>query len=469
MTPVLNGLLGELVVKVVAAAATQLVVGRGDGSRETAATLGSTFGRSGGTAGWSRSSRRRRARASPAVPSSHWNSPSSTPSPSRRRGRRRSPWLSPGAPSCPSPCSPSSGSGGPDPSTGTTPRPRRLPPAVRDRAGRLDTVDVSHPRSFQGRLDRADRPGARTGVTPAETTGYPAGAEPTRTPLRPDTRVSIAAADTGSMAPRPQRIAATGRYHLYAHWPVAPEALRASVPDPLTLDTYDGSAGLGITPFLMSGLRPRRLPARVGISFPELHLRTYVRHGGTPGVFLFGLDIGNRLVAALARRVSGVPYHPAAATVRPVGIEVRYASRRRGDERVRFAATDRQRSRAGPTPTPSSAGSPPATGCTVARSTGRWSGRTSRSGPELRPARATIPRTRWRRSRASRSTTPLLDYDQRLHYPGALELTTSMATPDRRSRRPDAVIRAACRTGSGRARSGRIGSDRVVADEVGSS
>jgi hypothetical protein len=76
-------------------------------------------------------------------------------------------------------------------------------------------------------------------------------------------------------------------------------------------------------------------PAWAGVSFPELHLRTYVEAGDVPGLFLFSVEVGSRPVAALARRVSRIPYHPARMRVRPRGTEVRYESHRRGrDERI---------------------------------------------------------------------------------------------------------------------------------------
>ncbi len=43
---------------------------------------------------------------------------------------------------------------------------------------------------------------------------------------------------------------------LFMHWPVPEGALRPWIPSPLSLDTFDGSAWLGITPFRMSGVPP---------------------------------------------------------------------------------------------------------------------------------------------------------------------------------------------------------------------
>src|SRR5581483_6001353 len=73
---------------------------------------------------------------------------------------------------------------------------------------------------------------------------------------------------------------------LFIHLPLPVEALRPLIPRALPLDTFDGSAWLGIVPFRMSGVRPWGLPALPGMSaFPELNVRTYVTLGGKPGVF----------------------------------------------------------------------------------------------------------------------------------------------------------------------------------------
>jgi uncharacterized protein YqjF (DUF2071 family) len=64
---------------------------------------------------------------------------------------------------------------------------------------------------------------------------------------------------------------------LFMHWPVPADSLRPLVPQGLEIDTFDGTAWLGIVPFKMSRVRPRGLPAFPGTSaFPELNVRTYV-------------------------------------------------------------------------------------------------------------------------------------------------------------------------------------------------
>ena len=116
---------------------------------------------------------------------------------------------------------------------------------------------------------------------------------------------------------------------LFAHWPLPPEALRSLVPTRLTLDTFDGRCWLGIVPFHMSGVRVRALPPLPGLSrFPELNVRTYVTHGGKPGVYFFSLDAANLPAVWAARKFYSLPYFHAAMTSHEENGDVHYFSRR---------------------------------------------------------------------------------------------------------------------------------------------
>ncbi len=96
---------------------------------------------------------------------------------------------------------------------------------------------------------------------------------------------------------------------LFAHWAVDSEKLRALIPDPLEIDSFDGQAWLAVVPFRMSGVRLRGAPAVPWLSaFPELNVRTYVKYGGKPGVWFFSLDAGNALAVAIARAWFHLPY-----------------------------------------------------------------------------------------------------------------------------------------------------------------
>lgn len=118
---------------------------------------------------------------------------------------------------------------------------------------------------------------------------------------------------------------------LFAHWRVEARELRPLIPDALILDEYDGSAWLGLTPFVLRGLRGRFLPPLPNVSeFPEMNLRTYVRVGSKPGIFFFTLDAASRLAVAGARLTYRLPYRLANMSVRSDGEWIHYRSRRGG-------------------------------------------------------------------------------------------------------------------------------------------
>jgi uncharacterized protein YqjF (DUF2071 family) len=103
---------------------------------------------------------------------------------------------------------------------------------------------------------------------------------------------------------------------LFAHWPIAPQVMRAHVPPQLPLDLWEGQAWIAVVPFRMYGVRPRGVPALPLLSaFAELNVRTYVTLDGKPGVFFFSLDAANP-PAVLAARLIPLPYYWAAMSVR---------------------------------------------------------------------------------------------------------------------------------------------------------
>jgi uncharacterized protein YqjF (DUF2071 family) len=116
---------------------------------------------------------------------------------------------------------------------------------------------------------------------------------------------------------------------LFMHWPVPPMVLRPVIPPALTLETFEGAAWLGITPFRMAGTRPRLVPPLPWCSaFPELNVRTYVTAEGKPGVWFFSLDAGSRLAVRGARVLFHLPYYDADMLSERDGDVVRYSSTR---------------------------------------------------------------------------------------------------------------------------------------------
>src|SRR4030095_16821006 len=87
------------------------------------------------------------------------------------------------------------------------------------------------------------------------------------------------------------------RWHEIAffHWSCEPNVLRKQLPKELQPDPFEGKAWISLTPFLLIGLRPPVLPAALGLTFPEMNLRTYVLGPQGPGIWFFSLDAASRL------------------------------------------------------------------------------------------------------------------------------------------------------------------------------
>jgi len=109
------------------------------------------------------------------------------------------------------------------------------------------------------------------------------------------------------------------------------DALRRLLPDAVRLQTHDGAAWLGMTPFCVSALRLRgTLPLPRVSSFLELNVRTYVTAGGKPGIWFFSLDASSRLAVEAARRTYKLPYHQARIRATPQDGWIEYESARAG-------------------------------------------------------------------------------------------------------------------------------------------
>ena len=96
----------------------------------------------------------------------------------------------------------------------------------------------------------------------------------------------------------------------FIHWRYAPAVIARLIPPPLQLDTFDGSAWVGLTPFLLDGLRLPFSSAVPWISrFPETNVRTYVRGpDGERAVWFLTLEADRLLAVLAARAVYGLPY-----------------------------------------------------------------------------------------------------------------------------------------------------------------
>jgi len=120
---------------------------------------------------------------------------------------------------------------------------------------------------------------------------------------------------------------------LFMHWPIDAQLLRDHIPKQLEIDTFEGSAWIGVIPFTMWGIRASFLPAIPGTdSFHELNVRTYVHLNGVPGVWFFSLDAANKLAVWGARQFYHLPYFNAEMSLAQNGETINYSSVREDDD-----------------------------------------------------------------------------------------------------------------------------------------
>jgi uncharacterized protein len=117
---------------------------------------------------------------------------------------------------------------------------------------------------------------------------------------------------------------------LFMHWPIPVAAIRDYIPLALSIDTFDGSAWIGVVPFRMADVAPRGIPAVSWLSaFAELNVRTYVTIGRKPGVWFFSLDAENPVAVEAARDIFHLNYYIAQMRCTRRNGEVEYQSIRR--------------------------------------------------------------------------------------------------------------------------------------------
>jgi uncharacterized protein YqjF (DUF2071 family) len=117
---------------------------------------------------------------------------------------------------------------------------------------------------------------------------------------------------------------------LFMHWRIDEKLLRRLIPSQLEIDTFDGSAWIGVIPFTMWDIRASFLPPIPGTNaFHELNVRTYVYHHGVPSVWFLSLDAANKLAVWGARKFYYLPYFYAQMSLEQTGKTIRYSSSRR--------------------------------------------------------------------------------------------------------------------------------------------
>ena len=119
---------------------------------------------------------------------------------------------------------------------------------------------------------------------------------------------------------------------LFLHWEWDASEIQRTLPPGLFVDTHQGKAYVGVTPFFMKDVRASFLPAIPGTSdFMELNVRTYVYdRQGRAGVWFYSLDCNQTLAVILAKIFYSLPYKSAEMSARERSGMLEYTCHRNG-------------------------------------------------------------------------------------------------------------------------------------------
>ncbi len=121
----------------------------------------------------------------------------------------------------------------------------------------------------------------------------------------------------------------------YFHWRYDPVDVQRLLPPGVTVDTFDGSAWVGLIPFTMRDVAIGPTPPVPWLgTFIEINVRTYVIDpSGRRAVWFLSLDVPRLAIVGVARTVFALPYCWSAADHyvdhRADGPRHRYSMRRR--------------------------------------------------------------------------------------------------------------------------------------------
>ena len=115
------------------------------------------------------------------------------------------------------------------------------------------------------------------------------------------------------------------------HWRYDPAVVQDLLPARLQVDTYDGSAWVGLIPFEMRDVQLGGTPPVPWLgTFLEINVRTYVvDEHGRRAVWFFSLDVPRTAIVGVARTVFALPYCWAATAHERSGDRHVYRMRRR--------------------------------------------------------------------------------------------------------------------------------------------
>jgi len=145
--------------------------------------------------------------------------------------------------------------------------------------------------------------------------------------------------------PLPGRAVIRQRWNhfVFLHWRVDPERVAPLMPAGTRPDVFDGSAWVGLIPFVLSDHAFLPLPPvpRLG-TFVEINVRTYSVDGaGNRGVVFQSLEAEPLPSVLAAQALFGLPYRWARAGQRIVDGTIEYRARRRNGPRLDSGRADR--------------------------------------------------------------------------------------------------------------------------------
>lgn len=116
----------------------------------------------------------------------------------------------------------------------------------------------------------------------------------------------------------------------FIHWRFDPEVVQRLLPRGLTVETFDGTAWVGLVPFFLRVGLPKVRPIPWLSRFPETNVRTYARSAdGTSGVWFFSLDAARAGAVIAARSTYRLPYFWSKMSIEHSGSTISYQSVRR--------------------------------------------------------------------------------------------------------------------------------------------
>jgi uncharacterized protein YqjF (DUF2071 family) len=116
----------------------------------------------------------------------------------------------------------------------------------------------------------------------------------------------------------------------FLHWRYRPADVQRLLPPGLEVESFDGSAWVGLVPFFLRVGLPHVPSAPWFSRFPETNVRTYVRSAdGQTGVWFFSLDAARLGAVVVARTTYRIPYFCSRLRLERTGSTIRYDCRRR--------------------------------------------------------------------------------------------------------------------------------------------